>query len=104
MADKTEIGEPLAEADLAPPRQEDCACKQGMFPRASRRQILRGGGLLTAVGALFPSRPVLAQDADGDAPWTVPGRIAKSDYGTRSRYETVTRLATPAGTDALTPL
>ncbi|HZQ41135.1 MAG TPA: sulfite dehydrogenase [Rhizomicrobium sp.] len=97
------IGEPMTEADLARPAQEDCPCKEGMFPKASRRQILRGGGLLTAAAAtvLLP-RQTLAAD-DDTASWTVPGQLAKSDYGTRSQFEKVVREATPAGTDALTP-
>jgi sulfane dehydrogenase subunit SoxC len=98
------IGEPMTEADLERPAQEDCPCKEGMFPKASRRQILRGGGLLTAAAAsvLLPKRALAADDDMGS--WTVPGQIAKSDYGTRSQFEKVVREATPAGTDALTPL
>lgn len=99
-----QIGEPVTEADLERPPAEDCPCKEGMFPKASRRQILRGGGLITAAAAsvLLPRR-ALAADAV-EASWTMPGQIAKSDYGTRSSFETVVREATPAGTDALTPL
>ena len=99
------IGEPMTEADLERPAKEDCPCKEGMFPKASRRQFLRGGGLLTAAAAsaLLPKR-ALAADDDTVGSWTVPGQIAKSDYGTRSQFETVMREATPAGTDALTPL
>ncbi|HXR95911.1 MAG TPA: molybdopterin-dependent oxidoreductase, partial [Rhizomicrobium sp.] len=99
------IGEPMGESDLERPAQEDCPCKEGMFPKASRRQVLRGGSLLTAAAAsvLLPRRGALAADADDAGSWTVPGQLAKSDYGTRSSYETVVREATPAGTDALTP-
>lgn len=97
-----QIGEPLTEADLARPPQEDCPCKEGMFPTANRRQILKGSGLVTAAAAgLLPAR---ALAADGDASWTVPGQLAKSDYGTRSQFETVVREAMPTGSDALTPL
>ena len=99
-----QIGEPMTEADLERPPQEDCPCKEGMFPKASRRQFLRGGSLLTAAAAsvLLPKRTLAADDDMGS--WTVPGQIAKSDYGTRSQFEKVVREATPAGTDALTPL
>jgi sulfane dehydrogenase subunit SoxC len=102
--DELQIGERVSEADLARALEEDCPCKEGMFPKASRRQILRGGGLITAAAAsvLLPRRALAADSAD--ASWTVPGQIAKSDYGTRSSFETVVREATPAGTDALTPL
>src|SRR5580704_9239101 len=98
------IGESITEADLERPPQEDCPCKEGMFPKSSRRQVLRGGGLLTAAAAsvLLPKRALAADDDMGS--WTVPGQIAKSDYGTRSQFEKVVREATPAGTDALTPL
>jgi len=37
-----QIGEPVTEFELERPAQEDCACKEGMFPTASRRQILPG--------------------------------------------------------------
>jgi sulfane dehydrogenase subunit SoxC len=103
-----DIGEPFTEMDLVRPAEEDCPCKEGMFPRASRRQFLRRGGLLTAAATLLPVR-AMAADAPAaaavtDPPWSVPGRVARSDYGIRSPFETVARLATPAGTDALTPL
>ncbi len=99
-----QIGEPVTEIELERPAQEDCACKEGMFPKASRRQILRGGGLVTAAAAtaLLPKR-ALAADDDMAGSWTIPGEIARSDYGTRSKYETVMRSAT-TGTGALTPL
>ena len=84
----------MTEADLERPAQEDCPCKEGMFPKASRRQILRGGGLITAAAAsaLLPKRALAADDDMGS--WTVPGQIAKSDYGTRSQFENVVRQAT----------
>ena len=105
----TEIGEPLTDLDLERPAQDDCACKEGMFPRASRRQILRGGGLLTAAAAILPVRAMAADApaaavAAGDPPWSVPGRIAKSDYGERAPFEKVMRLATSGGSSSLTPL
>ncbi len=93
--DALNIGESATDEDLGRPLEEDCPCKEGMFPKASRRQILRGGGLLTAAAAtaLLPRRS-LAADADPGS-WTVPGQLAKSDYGTRSQFETVVREATP---------
>jgi sulfane dehydrogenase subunit SoxC len=99
------IGEPMTETDLERPAEEDCPCKEGMFPKASRRQILRGGGLITAAAAsaLLPRR-ALAADDDMAGSWTLPGQIAKSDYGARSQFETVMRLASAGGTGALTPL
>src|SRR5271170_4830003 len=98
-----QVGEPVTEIELERPLQEDCACKEGMFPKASRRQILRGGGLITAAAAtaLLPKR-ALAADDDMAGSWTVPGQLAKSDYGARSQFETVVREAT-TGTGALTP-
>jgi sulfane dehydrogenase subunit SoxC len=99
------IGEPMTETDPERPAEEDCPCKEGMFPKASRRQILRGGGLITAAAAsaLLPRR-ALAADDDMAGSWTLPGQIAKSDYGARSQFETVMRLASAGGTGALTPL
>ena len=62
-----------------------------MFPKASRRQILRGGGLLTAAAAtaLLPKRALAADDDIGVLDRARPD--AKSDYGTRSQFETVVR-------------
>ncbi len=105
-----QIGEPATELDFAPPAQEDCACKEGMFPRASRRQFLRNGSLLTAAAAILPARAALAAEASSaasgalDPSWSVPGRLAKSDYGERAPFEKVMRLATIGGTSSLTPL
>ena len=98
------IGEAVteAEAEQAP----DCDCTDGMFPAgklgtSSRRAFLRGGSLLTAAAIV----PVTAFAADeGEAPWSVPGRIAKSDYGARAPFEKVMRLSSAGGTSSLTPL
>jgi len=92
------------------PRQDkeaECDCKAGMFPQgkvgtASRRAFLRGTGLVTAAAAIVPVRALAADD--GEAPWSLPGAIAKSDYGSRAGFEKVARLATFAGTSSLTPL
>ena len=88
------IGELTTEDEIGRSEQEDCPCKKGMFPKSSRRQILRGGGLITAAAAsAFLPRRALAADAGDDASWTVPGQIAKSDYGSRSSFEKVVREA-----------
>ena len=102
------IGEAVSEGEAERALQADCDCKAGMFPNgqratASRRQILRGGGLLTAAAAILPARAALAADAL-DPPWSVPGAIAKSDYGSRAPFEKVARLASFGGTSSLTPL
>ncbi len=102
------IGEAVTETEAERAPEVDCDCKEGMFPggkvaAASRRQILRGGGLLTAAAAILPVR-AMAADAPLDPPWSVPGRIAKSDYGERAPFEKVLRLSTTGGSSALTPL
>src|SRR5580765_7996090 len=101
------IGEAVTESEAERALAVDCDCKEGMFPNGqrvttSRRQLLRGGGLLTAAAAILPARAALA--ADLDPPWSVPGKIAKSDYGTRASFEKVERLSSFAGTSSLTPL
>ena len=96
------IGEAVTEIEAERAPEVDCDCKEGMFPggkiaAASRRQILRGGGLLTAAAAILPARAMAADTAARlDPPWSVPGRIAKSDYGTRASFEKVMRLSPPA--------
>ena len=111
---QSEIGEPLTDSDLDPSPQDDCPCKEGMFPRANRRQLLKAGGLMTAAAAasILPARAAAAKAPPGAAewpviepPWSAPGRPAGADggYGLRSQFETITRLSTPAGTDSLTP-
>lgn len=106
--DHPAIGERVSEADIEQALQADCDCKDGMFPKgkigtASRRAFLRGSGLLTAAATIVPVK-ALAQDAGGEAPWSVPGAVAKSDYGQRASFETVKRLASFGGTSSLTPL
>src|SRR5258708_27175675 len=52
-----DIGEPLTDADLtglAPP--EDCSCKDGMFPRTTRRRLLAGVGMAAPAWAALVSR------------------------------------------------
>src|SRR5689334_11364287 len=106
--DDNPIGEAVTEAEAERALEADCDCKEGMFPKgrigtSSRRAFLRSGGLLTAAAAIVPVK-ALAQDASGEAPWSVPGRIAKSDYGNRASFEKVARLASFGGTSSLTPL
>src|SRR5580698_10590665 len=105
--DDIAIGEAASEAEIERALQAECDCKEGMFPQgkigtASRRAFLRGTGLVTAAAAIVPARALAADD--GDAPWSLPGQIAKSDYGNRAGTEKVLRLATQGGTSALTPL
>jgi sulfane dehydrogenase subunit SoxC len=99
------IGEAVTEAEAE--RAPDCDCKDGMFPAgkigtASRRAFLRGGGLMTAAAVIVPVTAFAADE--GEAPWSVPGRIAKSDYGARAPFEKVMRLSSAGGTSSLTPL
>jgi sulfane dehydrogenase subunit SoxC len=106
--DHPAIGEAVTETEIEQALQSDCDCKDGMFPQgkmgaASRRAFLRGSGLLTAAAAIVPVK-AFAQDAAGEGPWSVPGEIAKSDYGQRASFETVKRLASFGGTSSLTPL
>lgn len=101
------IGETTSEAEIERALQADCECKDGMFPQgrigsASRRAFLSATGLVTAAAAIVPVKALAADD--GDAPWSVPGQIAKSDYGSRAATEKVMRLATTGGSSALTPL
>ena len=105
--DEPVIGESVSEADIEQALDTACDCKDGMFPQgkigsASRRAFLRGSGLLTAAAAIVPARALAADDSE--APWSVPGQIAKSNYGQRSGFEKVMRLASSGGTSALTPL
>lgn len=111
---QADIGEPLTQADLDRPTPENCPCKEGMFPRANRRQLLKGGGLLTAAAAaaILPAPAAEAKPPPGAAewpvlnpPWSGPGRPAGADggYGLRSQFETIIRLASSTGTDSFTP-
>ncbi len=115
---RLEIGEPLQPGDLARPPQEDCPCKEGMFPRAGRRGFLGGTSLLVGAAAslVLPAQRASAQEAKAppgaalwpvaEPPWSQPGRVAGADggYGLRSQFETVVRVAEPTGTASRTPL
>jgi sulfane dehydrogenase subunit SoxC len=101
------IGEAVTESEAERALEAACECKDGMFPQgrigsSSRRAFLKGSGLVTAA-AIVPVK-ALAADAALDPPWSVPGKIAKSDYGTRASFEKVMRLSGQGGTSALTPL
>ena len=103
------IGEAVSEAEVERALASDCECQGGMFPQgkigtSSRRAFLRGTGLVAAaiVPAIMPVSALAADD--GDAPWSLPGAVAKSDYGQRAGFEKVMRLAREGGTSALTPL
>jgi sulfane dehydrogenase subunit SoxC len=93
----------------APP--EDCACKEGMFPRHA---VSRRGLLFAAGSAALPVRAVAAEPAGryevAADPTKEPGRAIGADggYGARSQFETAVRLV-PPGTNpytgySLTPL
>ena len=108
-----QIGQPVKAGDLVRPAEEDCECKEGMFPKASRRSFLTGAGLVAgaAAAALLPTRAALAEAPPGatewpvdDPSWSVAGRVAGEDggYGTRSQFETAVRVG--AGTASRTPL
>ena len=108
-----------------PTATEPCACRDGMFPRASRRR------LLFAAGSSLAAAPLLGRTAQAE-PATVPkdpappgsvhydvapdptreqGRPAGEDggYGTRSQFEGAVRASSGHGTSryttsTLTPL
>ena len=70
MTNEFEIGEAVTEIEAERAPEVDCDCKEGMFPNgkiatASRRQILRGGGLLTAAAAIMPVRAMAADAPSG---------------------------------------
>lgn len=88
--------------------QDDCECKDGMFPDKGRRSLLLGGLL---GGAAIASNGLLGRAASAspgssdlpvlDDPTKAPGSEAGLDggYGLRSQFEETTRSAftTPAG-------
>src|SRR6185312_8527439 len=98
------IGEPVSEADLERSLEEDCPCKEGMFLKASRRQILSGGLIAAAAASTFLPRGTLAAVDGAAGSWTRPGQLAKDDYGAPSQFEKVVREATPNAQAAFTPL
>jgi sulfane dehydrogenase subunit SoxC len=88
--------------------QEDCACKEGMFPRRvlSRRGLLFAAGTTAGAAAVaFPGRTLAANGAPPGAalydvakdPTRELGRPLGVDggYGTRSQFETAIRAPAP---------
>ena len=108
------IGEPLSDADLAGlVPADDCSCKEGMFPRTTRRRLLAGVGMAAAAGAVLAARGAEAAAPPGaveypvpEDPTKVPGRLTGADggYGTRSQFETETRFWRPTRTSSFSPL
>jgi sulfane dehydrogenase subunit SoxC len=116
------IGRPLAERDIAEQDalyqgQEDCECKEGMFPRgSSRRQVLAALGVGAAAATMgLAGRSRAANLADDnlrtdfpvtDEPWKVQGRVSPLDtgvgsYGQPSQFETVRRMGQKAPLQSL---
>jgi sulfane dehydrogenase subunit SoxC len=99
-------------------RLEDCACKDGMFPDPSRRQLLTGAvALAGATSAGLLARRASAEAPAGAVEYDVPedptkvqGRPTGDDggYGTRSQFETEVRWRFPTATQesswTMTPL
>jgi len=103
------------------PEQEECECKDGMFPNGkmpaltSRRQFLAAtatGAAALAVGnAANAAVPAGAKDYPvQDDPTKVQGRLTNDDggYGSRSQFETESRWRFPTATKesswTMTPL
>ena len=111
---RLDVGEPLSAVEAFRPPQEDCDCKEGMFPKASRRQFLSGTGALAAGAAAaagLVATPARAEAPPGAAEWplvtpswSAPGRDPGEDggYGLRSQFETEVRAW--SGTSSRTPL
>lgn len=102
-------------------REQDCDCKDGMFPRARvpdrRRFLLSAGSIAGVVGstsvahAADDKTPAGAFHFDVPAdPTKVPGRPVGADggYGSRSQFETEARWRFPTPTEnsswSMTPL
>lgn len=105
------IGFPDTETDTS--RQEDCACKEGMFRHSSRRNFLTGAVSVAGAGAAM----TLARPAATAEPRPVPddptkelgAGIIDGGYGVRSQFETEGRarlnlLKNPEATASMTPL
>lgn len=84
--------------------QEDCDCKEGMFPDRQRRKLILagaatlGGSAMAGLAAASPGSFKFEEVAD---PTRVPGAEAgyNGGYGLRSQFETAQRLVfnTPGG-------
>ena len=111
-AEKRHLAERVAE-------DEECACKDGMFPaQASRRKFLFAAGSTAGVAAAMVASPAAAQKAPPGAhyydvpadPTKVQGRPVGSQggYGARSQFENEVRwrfpTATAYSTWSMTPL
>ncbi len=97
--------------------EEECACKEGMFPSTDRRGFLAGAAAVAGVGAAT----LLAGKAEAAPPGSVgypiqadpakeQGRATGADggYGSRSQFETEVRWRFPTATKesswTMTPL
>lgn len=114
----------LAEARFLAARkdEEECECREGMFPAAttSRRSLLSGGGAIAgaAVAALLHGRTARAQEVPAgavlrdvpDDPTKILGEPVAADggYGSRSQFETEVRWRYPTANEhtswSMTPL
>ena len=94
---------------------EDCPCKEGMFPAASRRSFLFGAAAGVAASGLLPkaaqAAPAGAKEFPVPAdPTKVQGRLTNDDggYGSRSQFESEGRWRFPTKTKessaTMTPL
>ena len=121
--DFEDIGRRLGESDIADQSalyqgQEDCDCKEGMFPRGtSRRQILAGIGVGAAAAATMglagrSQAATLAPDnlrtdfPVAEKPWKAQGRVspdtnAVGSYGQPSQFEKVRRMGQKAPLESL---
>ena len=97
MAEALVEVERRALAEEAPP---DCECKEGMFPRPTRRNLLAGGigASLLAAGAARADAPpgAIEYDVPPD-PTKEQGRLILDDggYGSRSQFENEVRWRYP---------
>ena len=95
--------------------QEDCECKEGMFPSTGRRGFL--AGVVGAGAAALASTKARADAPPGAMEFPVPadptkeqGRLTNDDggYGSRSQFETAVRWRFPTATKesswTMTPL
>ncbi|MDX6752100.1 sulfite dehydrogenase [Geminicoccaceae bacterium 1502E] len=112
----------LAERREAARQDEECECREGMFPAASasRRGLLSGGSAMAgaAVAALLQGRTVRAEEAPAGAvlrdvpedPTKMLGEAVAADggYGSRSQFETEVRWRYPTANEytswSMTPL
>jgi sulfane dehydrogenase subunit SoxC len=96
-----EMAESLVEIErqlLDRAQQEECDCKEGMFPRLTRRGLLAGGGAALAAGAAQADAPPGAVEYDVlPDPTKAQGRTILDDggYGTRSQFENEVRWRYP---------